>query len=659
MENREILIIDDEDSIHKILGEYLGSRGFRVFSVLDGRDGLDLLNTHSAISTVLTDIRVPGMDGLEILRHIKERNPVTQVVLMTAFSDKNLAIQALRAGADDYLEKPFQLADLSEVLERCDDRLRLELLARRWNLFLEHLPVGMIRCAANGRVIGITPAAAMMLGRTSPELIGRILWRIAGLKPLNALFADAAAASLELDIGGRTIVIQSVEAPADESGTAHVLVLTDITEEKQLHHDIAQLSRELDAKVAERTRSLMSELEFSSRLLDAAGVLIVVLSSTGKLLRMNKFAEELTRFTSAEAERAFANFVRHPESPLSKVFDPRSNEELTGLVSDLPTRDGTRRIIAWSTRNLPPRSGVGGRLVIGIDVTEQKQLEGKLKSYNVQLQHMVESSSLELREKNAQLIHTARLASLGEIAAGIAHEMKQPLNVISITADLIRLLQRNGTLSDDLLLSNLDKIRDTVGRMAATLNHLRGFTHIDSANFEAVYLPEAVDGAMSILGAQIRLDGIDIVRHDAPDVPCVRGELHQIEQVLVNLLQNARHAIEERVAVEMERGRGRDDISQQIFITTAARHAQQEVVIEITDTGCGIEPDVQRRVFEPFFTTKESDRGTGLGLSISLNIVQSHGGTIELESTPQRGSTFRVVFPAEPCTRLGDAQPGP
>lgn len=647
MEHREILIIDDEDSIHKILGDYLGDRGFRVFSAFNGHDGLELLNERPTVQTVLTDIRVPGMDGLEILRCIKERDPLTQVILMTAYSNKTLAIQALRAGADDYLEKPFQMVDLNAVLERCEDRLRMERLSRRWNLFLEHLPVGLIRCAADGGVLGITPAAADMLAAKPDQLCGRILWKIAGLQAAAGLFTTAAAASLETEIAGRAIVLQAVEAPADDSGTAFVLVLTDITEEKQLHHEIAQLSRELDAKVAERTRSLTSELEFSSRLLDAAGVLIAVLDDSGKLARMNKFARDLTRFTPEEAERVFSSFVRHPESPLSKVFDPLSAEELTGLICDLPTRDGTRRILSWSTRNLPPRGGVGGRIIIGIDVTEEKLLESKLKSYTVQLQHMVESSSLELREKNAQLIHTARLASLGEIAAGIAHEMKQPLNVISITADLIRLLHRNGTLSDDLLLSNLDKIRSTVGRMAATLNHLRGFTHIDSANFESVFLPDAVDGALSILGAQIRLDGIDIIRRDAPDIPGVRGELHQIEQVLVNLLQNARHAIEERAQSEQEQGDSPANVPQQIFITTAARQTGKQAVIEITDTGIGIPADLQQRVFEPFFTTKAVDRGTGLGLSISLNIVQSHGGSIEMESAPGRGSTFRVVFPAE------------
>ncbi|MDD5089112.1 MAG: ATP-binding protein, partial [bacterium] len=395
------------------------------------------------------------------------------------------------------------------------------------------------------------------------------------------------------------------------------------------------------------TRSLTAELEFSQRLLDTAGVLIVVLDQNGHVLRINKFAEELTRLSREEAERVFTSFVYHHESPLSRIFDPRSPEEITSLATELPLRDGTKRFISWSTRNLPARPGQGARLIVGIDVSEQKQLEWKLKSYNVQLENMIETSSHELRQTNAQLIHAARLASLGEVAAGIAHEMKQPLNVISITADLIRLLHRNRTLSDDLLLSNLEKIRRTVDRMATTINHLRGFTRIDSANFEPVRVTDAMDGALSILGEQIRLDAIDIFREAPDDLPLIYGELHQIEQVLVNLMQNARHAIEERVTAAETKGDAKIPIPKHITLRAGMRHAGREVFVEVVDTGVGMERDVLDRVFEPFYTTKQADRGTGLGLSISMNIIQSHGGTIEVESSPGVGSVFRVIFPAE------------
>ena len=385
-------------------------------------------------------------------------------------------------------------------------------------------------------------------------------------------------------------------------------------------------------------------MDFSQRLLDAASVLIVHFDQRGKLTRLNKFAEELTSYNLEEAEALFESFRAQPGSPLSRIFDPHSRDDISGMIAELPTRDGSRRLLSWTTRRLPGRGARGGRLVIGIDVTEQKQLEATLQNYNSLLENLVETRSTELRQKNAQLIHTARLASLGEIAAGIAHEMKQPLNVISITADLIKLLQRNGTLTDELLQSHLDKIRATVERMANTINHLRGFTHIDSANFKTVRVREAVDGALAIVGEQIRLDDIDVVVDIPDDMPPFLGELSQIEQVLVNLLQNARDAIEERLAAEEKAG---NVVGHPRRVTIRGRNnTSGELYIEVIDTGTGIDEDVRRRLFEPFFTTKDSSRGTGLGLSISMNIVQSHGGTVQVKSTSGRGSTFRIILPA-------------
>jgi len=649
MESRELLIIDDDESIHKVLVDYLCSRGFNVFSALNGRDGLELLRRHPSIRLVVTDVRIPGVDGMEVLTEIKKDFPQTQVVLMTAFSDKDIAIQAFRQGADDYLEKPFHLSDFGEVLDRSMSRQHLRSLSKRWRQFLEHLPIGLIVCSPDGTVEGVTPAAQLLLDCMLSDVIGKPLWQIPGLEAARALKPpvdkESPAEMLEVQLGGRWLAVQPVETGLGLDMVSTFVVVSDITEEKELQREFSSLSKELDARVEERTQNLISELEFSQQLLDTAGVIIVVLDHSGKLVRLNKFAEEISRFNRREAEHVFSHFVQHPESPLSRIFDPQSSEELSGLIADLPTRDGSMRIVSWSTRNFTSRHGLKGRLIVGIDVTEQKQLESMLKSYNVQLENMVESRSMELRKKDAQLIHTARLASLGEIAAGITHEMKQPLNVISITADLIKLLHKNRTLTDDLLLSNLEKIRRTVDRMATTMNHLRGFTHIDSANFKPIRLQDAVDGALSIIGQQIRLDDIDIILDVPADLPKIEGELNQIEQVIVNLMQNARDAIVGK-SQALEAAGNSDDGLKQVTVRGGVRNEGRQVFVEVGDTGSGVDKTIRDRIFEPFFTTKESDRGTGLGLSISMNIVQSHGGAVELESAPGQGSTFRVIFPA-------------
>jgi C4-dicarboxylate-specific signal transduction histidine kinase len=549
-------------------------------------------------------------------------------------------------GADDYLEKPSRLAELEEALARSEDRRRLAFLSRRWQQLSELLTVGLVWCDASGRIEAVTPDAQDLISLESGGLVGRVLWQLPGWQAARDLFQTADEQSrvpLEADIGGKTVVLQPVDTGGSPSPS--VFVVCDVTEEKALQRELERLSHQLDERLRRRMRGLTSELEFVRRLLDTAEVLIAELDHHGQLVRLNEFGEKLMRFSRSEAEEVFAGFVRHPETLLSRIFDPHSTEEFTGELAELPTRDGTKRLLSWSTRNLLPADGFARKLIVGMDVTEQKQLEARLKTYNQPLEDVVETASSEFREPGRQLIHTARLATLGEIAAGIAHEMKQPLNVISITADLIKLLQRNRTLTDDLLVGNLDKIRNTVNRLATTITHLQGFIHIDSAAFGSVRLQDAVDGALSILGEQIRLDDIDIVREIPADLPPVKGEHTQMEQVLVNLMLNARDTILEKARLQETSDAPPED--KRLTIRAGVHGEGREVFVEVSDTGMGIPDQVKRHIFEPFFTTKQADRGTGLGLSISSNIVQLHGGTIELESVPGRGSTFRIVLPAE------------
>ena len=647
MERPELLIIDDDEEIHQVLQAYLTEIGFVAHTAHDGSSGLKMLERNPAIQIVLTDIRLPGLDGLDVLREVKLREPRIRVILMTAFSDKNLAIQALRLGADDFLEKPLRLDDLARVLQRARATERLESISERWRTILDHLPFGFVWCRPDGSVEGVTPTAQVLLGRGAAHLIGHRLWSGRGMSELKVLFepGDSTPQGLEIEINGRWIALQRVDA-TDETGVpSRLIVLTDASEQRSLTQEINQLTHEFEARVEERTRSLSAELDFSQRLLDAAGVLVAYLDPDGRLVRFNKFGQELLGMNRAAAERCFHEHAQRAESPLAAVFDPAQNHDLSGFIAELPAAADSVRLVAWTTRRLPSLVGMGGKLIVGIDVTEQKQLESQLQNYNSLLQNMVESRAKELRLKDAQLIHTARLASLGEIAAGIAHEMKQPLNVISITADLIKLLQKNGTLNDQLLLSNLEKIRRTVDRMATTINHLRGFTRIDAANFKLIRPLEAVDGALSIVGEQIKLDAIDIVKQLPEDLPCFAGELNQIEQVLVNFLQNARDAIEDRARGE-ETPAAAAASPRVITINGRTVSDRSEVYLEVVDTGTGMSTEVRDRLFEPFFTTKDTERGTGLGLSISMNIVQSHGGVIEVESETGMGSTFRMILPA-------------
>ncbi|MBM3324705.1 MAG: response regulator, partial [Calditrichaeota bacterium] len=652
-----LLIIEDEASLRQVVHDYFCTAGYEVTTAADGREGLAKFSAASDIDLVLSDIRLPVMDGLEVLERIKKKDPSIQVILMTGYSEKDLAIQALRLGADDYVEKPFQLDDLEHIVQRALGRRRVQSFSARWLSFLEKLPLGFAWCDERGIIQGITRDTEDLLCAPEKELLGRPIFEVAGCQALLPWFADASsspglrAARAELEIGERWLSVYRTHFSPPKSPRQILLCFSDATEHKSLERELVRITREIEEHVEERTQSLKVALEFSDRLLDAAGVLIAYFPADGKPPRWNKFAQKLCGYTERELREAdpCALLSVDGDKGLEKLFHPIKACELSDYLADIRTRNGEIRTLNWQTAPLRRRKSVVGRLVIGMDMTAQKKLEAQLQKYTTQLEEMVEERTAELLKKDVQLIHSARLASLGEMAAGIIHEMKQPLNGISITADLIRLQHKRGELSDETLYNNLEMIRSMVGRLAKIINHLRGFCHIDSSKFSRINLRTAIDGTFAILGEQLRLHQTEVIREIAEDLPDIWGELNQIEQVLVNLIQNARDAMDEL---------GRKYQSQEetappgwkkvLTVRAGTTPDKKRVFVEVSDTGGGMPPEVRARLFEPFFTTKETGQGTGLGLSISANIIQSHQGEIQVETQEGVGSTFRVLLPIAP-----------
>lgn len=478
-----------------------------------------------------------------------------------------------------------------------------------------------------------------MMGSTPEEMTGKKVWESTQWREIVELFKNDVAWPVTIPRPELSLQVQRL--PLDPASDQVVLIVTDITSLRQVQRDLLAVTQDIEARVQERTRFLGEEIEFSDRLLDTADVLIAYVNPDGRLERWNKFAADLTGLTLDEASTSLREFIGDTRSPLLEIFDPYSEHEVTARIAPFPGPDGTSRLLTWSARRFRESAGRFGRLIIGMDVTEQKQLESTLQHYNAYLEDIVRQRSRELKTKNAQLIHTARLASLGEMVGSIAHEMKQPLNVIAITSDLIKLLRKNGKLSDELLESNLEKIRATVERMAETINHLRGFTHVDTNTFKRLEIHEVVEGAISLVGEQIRQEDLEINVNLNEGLQSFRGDRNQVEQVLINLLVNARDAVLDA---------GEDDLPPErrvIEVRSAESDNENWIGVEVVDHGAGMPAEVVSHIFEPFFTTKDSSRGTGLGLSICLNIVRSHGGDIEVESTPGRGSLFRVVLPVD------------
>ena len=246
----------------------------------------------------------------------------------------------------------------------------------------------------------------------------------------------------------------------------------------------------------------------------------------------------------------------------------------------------------------------------------------------------VKEDITELKKTQEQLIQSAKLATLGEMATSVAHELNQPLNVIRMTTGNVMRKLEKGTVDPTYLNEKLDRIAGQTERAAAIINHMRTFGRQADEKPAELDLSETMRKALDLMGEQLRLAGID-VSLDLPEAcPPVMGHPVQMEQVILNLLTNARDAVkangtEKKIALAVA---GDDD------------GANDSVRITVTDSGGGISTNALEHLFEPFFTTKEVGEGTGLGLSVSYGIIRDMGGTIEAGNF-NGGARFTITLP--------------
>jgi len=241
-------------------------------------------------------------------------------------------------------------------------------------------------------------------------------------------------------------------------------------------------------------------------------------------------------------------------------------------------------------------------------------------------------------ETERELMQAGKMATLGEMSTGIAHELNQPLSVIKTASDFIlKKINQASAIEDSILHTLLSKINSNVDRASKIIEHMRHFARKSDINFENIHVNDILKRAYDIFSQQLKVRGIEVVWHLADDLPTIIGDPSRIEQVFINLLVNARDAVEEK-----SQKTGSKIDHEKIFIETLSE--KNQVTVKIKDTGIGIPEAIREKIFEPFFTTKEVGKGTGLGLSISYGIIKECKGHIEV-SSEQEGTTFTIRFP--------------
>ena len=261
----------------------------------------------------------------------------------------------------------------------------------------------------------------------------------------------------------------------------------------------------------------------------------------------------------------------------------------------------------------------------------------------LRLQQVVEDQQLRLTLTQQQMLQAEKLSALSQVVAGVAHELNNPLSVVTGQTTFLREEVRGGPIAE-----RAEKIAKAAERCARIVRNFLTLASQRPLEREQVTLKRVIEEAVELLAYPLRVDDVEVTLDFADDLPALWADPSQLHQVVLNLVTNAHHAM-------------RETQPRQLTLTTRYDPDRERLSLAVADTGPGIRPEIQGRIFEPFFTTKASGQGTGLGLSVCRGIIEAHGGTITVESRPGQGALFRVELPPGnvPGTthQLGAAEP--
>jgi len=572
---------------------------------------------------VIADARLPDFDGLSALDIVRAQDEDLPFILVSGAGGEEAAIEAMKRGVDDYITKsnpsrlgPAVRRELAVAATR-RERRRLEdaafIASRQWRTTFDALPEPIFLLDPEGKIVRCNRAFRELVGKPFQDILGRPCHSV--VHGADGPIAECPFVACRRTRKRETAVIRrdgrwfqlSIDPVWDEEGALvnAVHVMADVTEAR---------TREEAIRASEtRYRELANFLPIG----------IFEADPEGRFLFVNRTALELSGYAEDEllSSVRFLDIIDPSDRPKAAARLARVTAGEKPVPSEFLARrkDGTTLPLLVLTHPLLKDGRPAGLRGTAMDISERKAAEA------------------EMQRLEAQLRHQQKLEAIGTLAGGVAHEINNPINGIMNYAQLIA----DQAAADSPLPGFADEILREADRVATIVNGLLTFSRQDRRTHSPASLADIVESTLRLVRTIIRHDQIELAVDVPTDLPRMTCRSQQIQQVLMNLITNARDALNAKGPGYFE-GK-RIDIRARTFL----KDGRTWIRTTVEDRGCGIAPEVRDRLFEPFFTTKPKDQGTGLGLSISHGIVRDHGGEISFESDVGLGTRFHLDLPAE------------
>ncbi|HEV8437653.1 MAG TPA: response regulator [Methylomirabilota bacterium] len=618
-----VLVVDDElgprESLRMIL-----KPSYEIATADSGEAALKTLGAFHP-DLVFMDIKMPQMDGIELLQRIKQNDPSIEVVMITAYASLETVKNALTHGAFEYLIKPFSRQDLEETARRALARRQTELGTRSQLATLVEEMRSLGTKTHDLEEEARREQAKQSLRVTQLSILREISRGILGQLDLTQLTA-AITAQLRDALGYDEVAIHLGPAPApgadsrgaivcpisDAGSTVGYLVAANRAGSRPIdphERELLEMFSEYLA-VAIRNSRLYGEVaetkQSLEQLIRSAGDAIISVDGTGRIQGWNPAAE---RIFGWKREQALGRPLKSllPEEPYGTAWAALSREQpVASFDATTKREDGRVLTLAVTLSSLTGRDGdLEGMLAIVRDTTAQRELE-------------------------AQMHQSEKLTALGQMAGGIAHDFN---NLLQAILGYAQLMGKNPS-NVDVVRRGLDVIEKAATGGAETVRRIQKFARLRPEEaFVALDLDQVIRDSLAITRPRweekkIRA-GLPLkLELDLGGAPVVMGRPAELNEVVTNLILNAIDAMPDGGTLRVR----------------TRRQGDHHVVLMVTDSGIGMTEDVRKRIFDPFFTTK-GEEGTGLGLPVSYSIVKRHGGDIRVESQPGSGTTFTVVLP--------------